>query len=151
MHFREYLSKRIWGLKGARVCWWNAWTLTLWGKALACSPCQFPGCQYSHWGRCRGTKVGKQSMEWERDAHDWFSIQCKQAPARCWNGETVRCHKQRRYTTGPRLKEIKFSSVYQKNILFQGLTEGKGNCCYLLKWDFNSSGKIIMDNQKLTA
>lgn len=30
------------------------------GKALACSPCQFPGCQYSHWGRCRGTKVGKQ-------------------------------------------------------------------------------------------
>ena len=31
------------------------------------------------------------------------------------------------------------------------VSKREGNCCYLLRWDFNSSGKIIRDNQKLTA
>lgn len=59
---------------------------------------------------------------------------------------------QWKYKTGPRLRrrnKIQFCFVIKHFV--PRVSKREGNRCYLLKWDFNSSGKIIMDNQKLTA
>lgn len=83
-------------------------------------------------------------LRWGNGTWSWEEIYAFGSPS------SASQRQQWKYKTAPRIRcrnKIEFCLLIKHFV--PKFSKREGNRCYLLKWDFNSSGKIIRDNKKL--